>query len=354
MTIANDQGPPQAERVPQAIDTPTDHSNFSINSIRTPVKAYRGRWPVDFALWWASTAPVIPQEHGKNIPHRLILGSGWSPKAGTVGSQDPEIIKDWWAQDPAANIGIVTAVSPLSHVLVIDIDTKPGKPNGWESIFHLMEEYGPLQETMSVITPSGGTHLYYAMPEGEPPVPGRVGWLPGVDIPWQVPVPPSAKLKAGIYVEYEWVPIVGPLPVAPAWLLADIRNRGRRSQRSIRRAETCNRPRQPQRPIRAGGAHGHSSAHLPSTDWFLENGFRLARRNQDCHRLACRLVRNHWPNVDLVHSIMYGVWLKTEQLGHTFAWSEAMACISSALRYVGPRVEEEIAWMRDLRWTPWL
>lgn len=87
---------------------------------------YIGPWPVDFALWWAATAPVIPLEHGKNIPHRLILGSGWSPKAGTVGSQDPEIIKAWWEQDPIANIGIVTAVSPLSHVLVIDIDTKPG------------------------------------------------------------------------------------------------------------------------------------------------------------------------------------------------------------------------------------
>ena len=72
-------------------------------------------------------------------------------------------------------VGIVTAVSPLSRVLIIDIDTKPGKPNGWESIFDLMEEYGPLPETTSVITPSGGMHLYYAMPEDEPPVPAEWG-----------------------------------------------------------------------------------------------------------------------------------------------------------------------------------
>ena len=63
---------------------------------------------------------------------------------------------------------------PLSRVLVIDIDTKPGKPNGWESIFDLMKEYEPLPETTSVITPSGGMHLYYAMPEGEPPC--GAGW----------------------------------------------------------------------------------------------------------------------------------------------------------------------------------
>jgi hypothetical protein len=160
---------------------------------------YTGLWPVHFAVWWAAVAPVIPQEHGKNIPHRLILGSGWSV-----------------------------------------------------------------------------------------------------------------------------------------------------------RADARTRPNQPQTPIRAGGAHSHCAEDLPSTEWFLENGFRPAQRNQDCHRLACRLVRNHWPNVDLVHSIMYDVWLKTEQLGDAFAWSEAMACINSAVRYVGPRVEEEIAWLRDLRWTPWL
>ena len=93
----------------------------------------------------------------------------------------------WWQGDCSAMIGIVTAVSPLSRVLVIDIDTKPGKPNGWESIFHLMEQYEPLPETTGVITPSGGTHLYYAMPEGEPPLRCRVGWLPGVDIPWLMP-----------------------------------------------------------------------------------------------------------------------------------------------------------------------
>jgi hypothetical protein len=60
-----------------------------------------------------------------------------------------------------------------------------------ESIFDLMEKYAPLAETTSGITPSGGMHLYHAMPKGEPPVEG--GWLPSVDIAWLVPVPPSAS-----------------------------------------------------------------------------------------------------------------------------------------------------------------
>jgi hypothetical protein len=121
-------------------------------------------------------------------------------------------------------IGIVTAVSPLSRVLVPDIDTKPGKPNGWESISDLVKEYEPLPETTRVITPSGGMHLYYALPEGEPPLPFKPGWLPGVDIPWVVPVPPSAKLVSSISVPYSLrLPVAEPLPEAPRWLLTDIR-----------------------------------------------------------------------------------------------------------------------------------
>ena len=75
---------------------------------------YTGPWPVDFALGSAAIAPVIPMEHGRNIPHRLILGSGWSPKAGTAGSRDPEQIKAWWQFDCGAVIGIVTWISLTS------------------------------------------------------------------------------------------------------------------------------------------------------------------------------------------------------------------------------------------------
>jgi hypothetical protein len=293
---------------------------------------------------------VIPLEHGTNIPHRLILGSGWSPKAGTVGSQDPEIIKSWWAQNPAANIGIVTAVSPLSRVLVIDIDTKPGKPNGWDSIFHLMEEYGPLPETTSVITPSGGTHLYYAMPEGEPPVPGRVGWLPGVDIPWHVPVPPSAKLitqtfqdlsmSGEIYVYYQFARIVDPLPIAPAWLLADIRNRRRQSQRPSRTERTRGHaeappptePRQPP-PSRTGGVGGLSEA-LPRTEEFLARGLGwfTGSRDSDCFRLACRLW-HQWGDEAKVVRFIYQAWEHTPPKDHPFTWQDAHQKIKQAERY---------------------
>ena len=175
---------------------------------------------------------------------------------------------------------------PFSRVLVIDIDTKPGKPNGWGSISDLIKQYEPLPETTGVITPSGGTHLYYAMPEGEPPVRCRVGWLPGVDIPWLVPVPPSAKLTAGEiredYVDYQLARIVEPLPIAPAWLLADIRNRGNTttSDRSCARS-----PQQTEATTHLSVRRPRwRSEALPPTELFIENGLGwfTGSRDDDC------------------------------------------------------------------------
>jgi hypothetical protein len=303
-------GPPrQTEGAPPENGTPTDHFNVNSNSIKQCCNGSLAGWsPLTWALSYAAAGHlVIPLEHGRNIPHRRLLGRGWSAKAGTAGSRDPEQIKAWWKSDPSAMIGIVTAVSPLSWVLVIDIDTKPGKPNGWESISNLMNEYELLPDTTRVITPSGGMHLHYAMPEGEPPVPGRVGWLPGVDIPWQVPVPPSAKLikqqlqdssRSGeTYVYYQWASIVEPLPIAPAWLLADIRNRRRQSQRPSRterarkHAEALPPTEPGQLPLRRTGGVGGLSEALPPTEEFLAVGLGwfTGSRDADCFRLACRL-----------------------------------------------------------------
>jgi Bifunctional DNA primase/polymerase, N-terminal len=354
-------GPPQeADGAPTGNGTPSDHSNVNINSIRTPVKMYTGPWPVDFALWWAAVAPVIPQEHGKNIPHRRILGSGWSPKDGTVGSQDPEIIKAWWAEDPIANIGIVTAVSPLSRVLVIDVDTKPGKPNGWESINDLVKEYGPLPETTCVITPSGGTHLYYAMPEGEPQVRCRVGWVPGVDIPWLVPVPPSAKLVSSIYLPYRfWQQILGPLSEAPSWVFSDIRTRPGQRQRPIRtggvrrrsKALALTAPSQPHQPIRTGGVRWHSEA-LPPTELFVENGLGwfTGSRDSDCFRLACRLW-GQYGDEDTVVGLIFTSWERTPPKDHDFTWLDAYSKIKQAERYWRFDVENSLRMVGPLmRW----
>jgi hypothetical protein len=292
---------------------------------------------------------VIPLEHGRNIPHRRLLGSGWSAKAGTAGSRDPEQIKAWWQSDPSAMIGIVTAVSPLSWVLVIDIETKPGKPNGWESISDLMNEYEPLPETTRVITPSGGMHLYYAMPEGEPSIRFRPGWLPGVDIPWMVPVPPSAKLimqKAQSnptedYLYYQSASIVEPLPVARAWLLADIRNRERQPQRPKLRSDVRNGSKQPPRPG-AGSFQGHLGV-LPPTELFIENGLGwcTGSRDWDCFRLACRLWSQYGDEATVV-GLIFMAWERTPPKDHPFTWADAYHKIKQAERYWRAQTETNL------------
>jgi hypothetical protein len=343
-------GPPrQADGAQAETDTPTDHSNVNIHHINQRGNATLLWPPLNAALSWAAAGHlVIPLEHGKNIPNRLLLGKGWSPKAGTVGSQDPEIIKAWWDRDPIANIGIVTAVSPSSRVLVIDIDTKPGKSNGWESILHLMEQYEPLPETTRVITPSGGTHLYYAMPEGEPPVRCRVGWLPGVDIPWLIPVPPSAKLTAEGYVEYQFARIVDPLPIAPAWLLADTRNRRRQSQPPSRTERARGHaeallPTEPGQPLpsRTGGVGGLSEALPPTEEFFARGlGWFTGSRDSDCFRLACRLW-HQYGDEDTVVAFIYQAWERTPPKDHPFIWQDAYHKIKQA----------EMYWRADLEAT---
>jgi hypothetical protein len=109
------------------------------------------------------------------------------------------------------------------------------RPGFHAASFDLVKEYEPLPETTLVITRSGGMHLYYAMPEGEPPLLFKPGWLPGVDIPWVVPVPPSARLVASNYLPYRLRrPVAEPLPEARSWVFPDIRTRPGQRQRPIR------------------------------------------------------------------------------------------------------------------------
>ena len=146
-------------------------------------------------------------------------------------------------------------------MLVIDIDTKPGKVNGWESIFDLMEEYAPLPETTSGITPSGGMHLYHAMPKGEPPVEGGVA----AERPHPVAGAGASvgQLISSICVPHEYRrQIIGPLPGIPRWALSHIRTR----------------PRQTVVKHTGGSSRGPAASELPAIEWFIKNGFRLGQR----------------------------------------------------------------------------
>ncbi len=109
---------------------------------------------------------------------------------------DPEQIRAWWAAHPDRNIGIRTGA--VSGLVVIDVD--PHK-HGDESMADVIQKHGPLPETITVRTGSGGTHHYFAHPGGF--IKSRVNLLPGIDVRGDggyVLAPPSQTEKPYVWI----------------------------------------------------------------------------------------------------------------------------------------------------------
>lgn len=83
------------------------------------------------------------------------------------------LVKKWWTDNPDANIAIATGKA--SELAVVDVDVKNGA-KGLESLASL----NGYIETLTAITPSGGRHLYYLIPEDG--MRCRNGFLPGIDL----------------------------------------------------------------------------------------------------------------------------------------------------------------------------
>lgn len=83
-----------------------------------------------------------------------------------VATTDPEKIRYWWRTHPGA-VGIGMPTGPKSGVLVLDVDSEAGHGvDGDESLSALLREHGEIPESVEVLTPSGGRHLWFRYPEG--------------------------------------------------------------------------------------------------------------------------------------------------------------------------------------------
>ncbi|QNL31361.1 bifunctional DNA primase/polymerase [Enterococcus phage vB_EFaS_TV54] len=81
--------------------------------------------------------------------------------AGSFNGEDKAEVKKWVAE--GGNYGILTG--KLSGIAVIDIDTHNGV-SGADNLKEFCEKYDiELPDTKTVMTPSGGLHLYYNLPE---------------------------------------------------------------------------------------------------------------------------------------------------------------------------------------------
>lgn len=132
---------------------------------------------------------VFPVGNDKR-PHRM-LGASEDGRGGLHhATRDPRQVAAWWAEDQHARIGVNLGASRLA-AFDFEGPAKSGDPAACRAAIEAV--FGPdaLPPTWTAVTPSGGRHTLYAIPDG---VEVRAGRLP-------VEAPGLDNLRAGgLYV----------------------------------------------------------------------------------------------------------------------------------------------------------
>ncbi|WP_151478884.1 bifunctional DNA primase/polymerase [Streptomyces albicerus] len=155
--------------------------------------------------------PIIrsPHEKGHSCPGRAFCG-WWGHGVGD-SSNDSVTINEGFDQAPKA-VGYGTA---CNNMIGLDLDKKNGV-DGVATLNRLAAEHGfKVPRTTTVCTPSGGFHLWLAIPEGIA-VPNSVGRLgPGIDVRSSrgYVVGPGSIGRAGEYVLHPKVGYIEPQPI---------------------------------------------------------------------------------------------------------------------------------------------
>jgi len=166
--------------------------------------------------------PVLPIKPGEKRPPM----SGWQNHATT----DKPTIENWFTGLYADHgVGIATG----GTIFALDIDVS-GDKAGDETLADLELQYGPLPDTATVLTGSGGQHRYFLMPAGITIRNNASTALgPGLDIRGeggQCVAPPTIHPNGR---PYEWeggeIGIIAP---APKWLIGLLTARAEPSQPS--------------------------------------------------------------------------------------------------------------------------
>jgi hypothetical protein len=164
------------------------------------------------ALAYAETGlPVLPLA-GK-VPRN---GNGL-----TGASTDTELIREWWARWPDANVGIRTGEQ--AGVFVLDVDVQHG---GGATLKALAREHGKLPMTATVLTGGGGSHHYFRYPEnGIRNSAGQLGAAVDIRGEGGYCVAPPSVHESGR--PYKWMrTLERGIADPPGWLLAETSQNG--------------------------------------------------------------------------------------------------------------------------------
>src|SRR5262249_15449901 len=128
---------------------------------------------------------------------------------------NPEIIREWWRQEPKSNLAIATGA--ISGIFVVDIDNMDAELE----LGRLEAKYAALSQTVEVIS-ARGRHLYVRMSDS--PVSHSASQIaPGIDVRGDggyVLPPPSIHPSGRAYA---WsVDSASAIAQAPEWLLSRI------------------------------------------------------------------------------------------------------------------------------------
>lgn len=183
-------------------------SSFSENLKHALAYADMG-WKV-FPCWWIENdvcaCGVKCASPGK---HPI---SSLAPKGQNNATDDKEVIKNWWAKYPKANIACHLAPSGLCAV---DIDPRNG---GDFTIEDLEYEHGKIESDVIALTGGGGEHRIFIKPDGN--LPGQLG--KGVDLKMNgyIILTPSNHISGKKYAwEAESDPLEGAIPSnLPDWM----------------------------------------------------------------------------------------------------------------------------------------
>jgi hypothetical protein len=169
------------------------------------------------ALLYASRGiRVIPIAPGEKYPAGI---EAWQ----TIATSNTDTVKQWFTTTYKDwGVGICTGRAGARQVFVLDIDEHDPQQSGSDTLADLEQEHGKLPDTVTVLTPTGGRHLYFTTPIAIRNDAGkRLG--PGLDIRGdggQVLAPPTLHPTGKPYTFEEGFGITDILPAdAPDWLI---------------------------------------------------------------------------------------------------------------------------------------
>ena len=153
-----------------------------------------------------------------------LLPDSKKPHAGSAGfhdaTADADTIRAAWQTCPQSNVGIATGKPSNVFVVDVDLDTEK-KIDGTAELKRLEKKHGPLPQTFAVLTPRGGRHLFFQMPDALP-IKSRTDVLArGLDVRGDggYVVGPGSRLGDKSYKVLNATPPALP----PPWLVAMVR-----------------------------------------------------------------------------------------------------------------------------------